>query len=270
METDEELETGYGAGAPSGDNLCNDYARGLADGFMGLAAARGERVVGDDPEVAMSDGGSPSLFGNVVVVRRPVADAAWPALAARIHDFYDGRPGGPGMVFSAWPTPDLSAHRFGRVGHPPLLFRPIGPIDDEPVVGLEVREVTDDATAVDWERTLVEAYPDPSLQPFLAGCFLPPGSLDAPGWRHWVGYLDGVAVATSSAYVGPHHVDVEMISARPEVRGRGVGRALTAVATVAAPDLPAMLISSDAGRPVYERLGYLPLLRFTLWAVHRS
>ena len=91
----------------------------------------------------------------------------------------------------------------------------------------------------------------------------------APGWHHWVGYLDGVAVATSSAYVGPHHIDVEMISARPEVRGRGVGRAMTAAATVVAPDRPAMLISSDDGRSVYVRLGYVPILRFTLWAGHR-
>ncbi len=31
-----------------------------------------------------------------------------------------------------------------------------------------------------------------------------------------------------------------------------------------------MLISSDPGRSVYERLGYLPLLRFSLWAGHRA
>ena len=30
-----------------------------------------------------------------------------------------------------------------------------------------------------------------------------------------------------------------------------------------------MLISSDDGRGVYEGLGYVPLLRFTLWAGHR-
>ncbi len=54
-----------------------------------------------------------------------------------------------------------------------------------------------------------------------------------------------------------------------DVRGRGIGRAMTAAATAAATDRPAMLISSDDGRPVYDRLGYLPLLRFTLWAGHR-
>ena len=37
METDEDLESGYGAGTPPGDNLCNDYAQGLASGFRDLA-----------------------------------------------------------------------------------------------------------------------------------------------------------------------------------------------------------------------------------------
>jgi hypothetical protein len=154
METDAELETGYGGAAPAGDNLCNDYAQGLADGFMALATARGDRVEIGGPDVAMNDGGSPSLFGNVVVVRRPVADGEWPALAARIHDFYAGHDGGPYLLFSAWPTPDLTAHDFGRVGHPPLMYRPVGPVLDEPIAGFELRPVTDAATADDYERTL--------------------------------------------------------------------------------------------------------------------
>jgi GNAT superfamily N-acetyltransferase len=269
METDEELETGYGAATAPGDNLCNDYAQGLADGFMALATGRGDRVEAAGPDVAMNDSGSPSLFGNVVVVRRPVADDAWPTLAERIHAFYAGHAGGPFIVFSAWPTPDLTTHGFGRIGHPPLMYRPVGPVLDEPVAGLELRPVTDAASAEEYERTLVEAYPDPALLPYARRRFLAGDSWSAPGWHHWVGYVGGAAVATASAYVGPHHIDVEMISARPEVRGRGVGRAVTAAATVVAPDRPAMLISSDDGRPVYERLGYVPILRFTLWAGHR-
>ena len=43
------------------------------------------------------------------------------------------------------------------MGHPPLMYRAAGPIADEPVAGLDVRPVVDDATAQDWERTLVEA-----------------------------------------------------------------------------------------------------------------
>jgi ribosomal protein S18 acetylase RimI-like enzyme len=268
VETDEALETGYGRGAPSGDNLCNDYAQGMATSFAALAEARGDRW--EDDEVAMlADSGTGSLFGNAVVLRRPVDPAEWPALADRLHAFYAGRPGGAFLVFSAWPTPDLRDLDFGRVGHPPLMLRAPGPVADEPVAGLEVGEVADAATAEAWERTLVHGYPEPGLQPYVPGCLLPERVLSAPGWRHWVGYLDGEAVATSSAYVGPHHVDVEFISTMPEARGRGVGRAVTVAATQASPELPAMLISSDLGNAVYRRLGYVPLLRFTLWAGHR-
>ena len=121
----------------------------------------------------------------------------------------------------------------------------------------------------DWELAFVRGYPEPALEPFRAGCFLPVEALAAPRWLHWVGYVDGSPMATASAYVGDHHVDVEFISTLPEARGRGIGRTMTATATHAAADRPAMLISSDDGRAVYERLGYLPLLRFTLWAGHR-
>jgi hypothetical protein len=39
---------------------------------------------------------------------------------------------------------------------------------------------------------------------------------------------------------------------------------------VADADAPSMLIASDLGRPTYERMGYLPMARFTLWAGSRA
>jgi hypothetical protein len=72
-------------------------------------------------------------------------------------------------------------------------------------------------------------------------------------------------VATSAAYVHDGMTDVEWVSSRPETRGRGVGAAVTWAATLVDPALPAMLIASDLGQPVYERMGYLRLTRFTLW-----
>jgi len=90
-----------------------------------------------------------------------------------------------------------------------------------------------------------------------------PGQAD--GWSLWVGRIDGRPVATAAAWVRGGLVGVEWISARPETRGRGVGAAVTWAATLADPTLPAMLIASDLGQPVYERMGYLRLTRFTLW-----
>jgi hypothetical protein len=72
-------------------------------------------------------------------------------------------------------------------------------------------------------------------------------------------------VACSAAHVGRGCVDVEFIAAREEARGRGAGAAMTWRATLADPTLPAVLIASDAGQPVYERMGYLRVQRMTMW-----
>jgi hypothetical protein len=45
---------------------------------------------------------------------------------------------------------------------------------------------------------------------------------------------------------------------------------MTWEATLAWPDLPATLIASDAGRPTYERMGYLSVVRVTLWTGARQ
>ncbi len=40
---------------------------------------------------------------------------------------------------------------------------------------------------------------------------------------------------------------------------------MTWAATLADPDRNAMLMASDAGAPVYLRMGYFTVLRMTLW-----
>ena len=115
----------------------------------------------------------------------------------------------------------------------------------------------------------MEGFPLEELQPFEAGCLLPSTALEAPGWRHWIACLDGDPVGCASVYERSTHVEVEFISTIDAVRGRGVGRALTATATAVAGDRPAMLIASDLGRRLYERLGYHSILRVTLWAGDR-
>ena len=268
METDEPLETGYGPAAPTGDNACNDFAQGLAEAYLALAKARGARGAEDDAAV-LTDARSPSFFANVAVLRRPLSDIDWRATAARMDSFYGERPGGDFLLFSAWPTPDLTSLGFGLVGHPPLMLRPPAPVPVHAVAGLEIRAVHEVTAAQDWERALVHAFPVTELQPFEPACLLPARALEVDGWHYWVGYLEGRPVATASAYLNAGHVHVEYVSTVESARGRGIGRAITAVATGLDPSLPAMLIASDPGRPVYERLGYRSILRFTLWVGHR-
>jgi predicted GNAT family acetyltransferase len=81
-----------------------------------------------------------------------------------------------------------------------------------------------------------------------------------------VASVDGRPVAGSMAINSRGLVAVEMVATLPEARGKGFGAAVTATAALSAPDLPSALIASDDGRSVYERLGFLPISRFTLWA----
>jgi GNAT superfamily N-acetyltransferase len=70
-------------------------------------------------------------------------------------------------------------------------------------------------------------------------------------------------VAGAVAAQGLVHLD--WVATLPGERGRGVGAALTAAAAGSCPRLPAVLLASDAGRPVYHRLGFFDILRSTIW-----
>jgi GNAT superfamily N-acetyltransferase len=264
----EELEDGTRATTPDGDNLVLDYARTEAAAFGALVETNGGRLLEDDAAgLHLRDLGIATAFGNPALLTRPVRDADTEAVLERILAFYRAESGGPFLVFSPWRTTDWTPHGFVRVGHPPLMFRPAGgsaPTAD----GLRIRRASDAATLDDFERTLIEAYPVPEVQPWRRGVILAHPVLDTP-WQLFVGYVDDAPVATAGAYVGADITVVEIVSTRPEFRGRGIGAAITAAATFAQPQQPAMLISSDAGRGVYGALGYLPLQRYTLWIGHR-
>ena len=130
--------------------------------------------------------------------------------------------------------------------------------------GVAVHEVHDAATLAVAERVLVEGYPMPELAPMRAGELLGPALLGG-GVQVWLGYVDGepAAMAVSLRHAGA--LLVEHVATLPAARGRGAGSAVTWAATLADPDLPATLLASDDGRPVYERMGYLALERWTAW-----
>ena len=80
-----------------------------------------------------------------------------------------------------------------------------------------------------------------------------------------VAYDGATALATASAHSAAGVTLVESVAAMPAARGRRVGGAVTVAATVAFPGQGAVLLASDDGQPVYERLGYHRLERWTVW-----
>ena len=267
MADGDALENGYGAKTVPGDNLFNDFIQGEAVSAIVLAEARGERTFRDPGRLAMTDAASPLPFSNLIVIESPPGADVEP-LVAEIRSFVGGHPGGPCLLKSLFPLPDLTPHGCTLMGHPPLMLRtPIAL--PAPPPDLQIVEVDDEQTSCDFEETLVFGYPAPMLEPFRAGCFLPPGALDAPRWHHFVGYADGRAVAAGSCYADDHVLRVENIAVMADTRGRGFGAAITAATIAVNLDAAATLVASDLGRSVYEQLGFRALHRATFWLVPR-
>jgi hypothetical protein len=263
----EHLPDGWDANLPAADNLVKEYVLGYADLMEAIAAALGWPAVRTDRFVAI-DAGTPFSWQNCVVPLRPFGSDEVGDVIGEAEAFFRAREGGPFLLWGGFPIPDLSERGWGLMGHPPLMLRPAG--GDLPPVpgGLEITPVRTVDELEEFTTTLVEAFPVPELAGLPLGGY-GPALLDVDGWNLWVGRIDGRAVATAAAWVRGGLVDVEWISARPETRGRGVGAAVTWAATMADPTRPAMLIASDLGQPVYERMGYLRLTRFTLWVGSR-
>lgn len=252
------LENGWTPATPETDSLLRGYVLGFATLLARIGAAIGGRVLEDDDVVAL-DIGADFFLANGAVLRHPVRDAELPAIVDRLLDFYAAGPGVSWMLLSAWPIPAIEG--MSLIGHPPFMLRAPGGEAPPTPPGLTIREATDAAGMADFARAL-EGYPAAADQ---AGVFADGRILDVAGLRIWVGYLDERPVACAGAHVTDACVDVEYVATHADVRGRGFGAALSWQATLADPTKPAVLIASDPGQPVYERLGYLRLMRLTMW-----
>jgi GNAT superfamily N-acetyltransferase len=263
MTETSELRNGYGPSNPRGDNLLNDFVQESAESYAAFGVARGDRVERLDGVVTLIDAGSPLPFSNRAVLERPIDDIR--TVLDHVRPFYDAGPATPFLLDSAWPTPDLGPIGFAPMGHPPLMVRPSGEPFPPAPSELRIERVVDGRRAFDYEHALINGYPAPQLQPMNGVTLVTPRALDAPGWHHFVGYVDDQPVASGSGYVGDRLVRVDNIATLESARGHGYGLALTAAAAAVDTSKPATLIASDLGRGVYERLGFVAVLRVTYW-----
>jgi hypothetical protein len=199
---------------------------------------------------------------------QPLSAETAPATLAEIAEFFafaDPSDRGEVLLVSAWPTGDLRPAGWNLMGHPALHLLPAAAVPRSAPPDLDVKDVRDIAAIHAWERVAIEGYP---LEALIGA---PPGSITSESWleeprlRLCVGWVGNRPVSASSAWTEYGINNVTLVATVPDTRGRGYGEALTWHAARADPSLPSMLISSDAGRPIYERMGFLPLQRMTLW-----
>jgi hypothetical protein len=254
---DEALTTGWEAEVPAEDSLLRAYVLATSKRSEQLARAGDGRFAVTDT-ATFADAGSPVLFDNAVVFTRPLQAEEARATIQEALAFFRGET--PFVVFSAWPIPGAGDLGIALMGHPPFMFRPVGPPPEGHDAGLDIREVTDAEGLTTFFRTIVEAYPMPAGASVLADPRVLDGQI-----RLWVGYEGDRPVGTAGVIVAHGLNDVEWLSVYERDRGKGYGAALTWAATLADPALPGVLIASDPGQPVYEKMGYLRLTRMSMW-----
>jgi hypothetical protein len=91
------------------------------------------------------------------------------------------------------------------------------------------------------------------------------GVLRVAGFTGYLGLLDGQPAATSACFVSHGVAGVYNVATVPSCRGRGAGAALTwaaASAGVCEGVTVSILQASEAGEPVYRRMGYATPARY--------
>jgi hypothetical protein len=214
-----------------------------------------------DEDLVMSDLGLPVALppNNATLLTPPGETRTVETLAARVHEFFEGAPGGGYQLWSIWPDLELSELGFSPNSQP-CMIRPAGGTRPSGPPELAIHEVNDDeGMSQVWsvvDRVFCQGTtPEPRWDARMIG----------HDYRAWVGMVGDNPVSTATAYLSDGFVGVYAVATVEEARGRGYGEAVTWSATLCEPELPATLQSTSMGRPVYVRMGYQTFTTFTVW-----
>jgi hypothetical protein len=250
------LETGWLPDTPVADTVLRRFLHNQIEFNEHVAVARSGQVQ-RTAEVSLVQTGPVTAFLNQAVLRRPLAGAGDPALD-EIESFYRHEC----VLLSLWPTPDLAGRGWHLVGHPAFVLRAPGP-SAPPSGDAQVRTVTTAVELQAFEQVVLDGYPvGPAAD---GGPTFAPSLLDSPV-RLRLAYLDGRPVASGASHIAHGVVNLGLAATIPAARRRGAWADVVASRVADDPALPAVAFTSDDSRPGFERMGFLPITRFTLWA----
>jgi hypothetical protein len=262
----ETLTTGWEPDVPVGDTLLRRYLFHSSELYATFARAAAANVL-ETPAMAASDRRRPSGYWNQATLLQPPTD--WGETIEAVESFFAGGTG-EAMLWSAWPTPDFHDRGWKLSGHPPLLVRPpavaLVPLDGTTT---DVREVTTEAGLAAWEAVAIHGYPLPELAGTATGTMAPPALLEDSRLRLWTAEIDGRPVSAAAAFVAHGIGSLAFGATLASARRRGLWRQLALARIRAVPDLPMAGVFSDFSRPGAEALGFLPVVRLTLWVLER-
>jgi hypothetical protein len=266
MTDDAFLETGYESTTPAGDTYLRRFLLNWCE-CNELAATAVGAAISRTNAYRACDAGKPAGYANTVTLLRPLFGDGAEVMAEieRFHTAQDGPLHRTTYLMSPWPTPDLRRYGWRLGGHPPIHILPPGKQRPPQPSGLRIETVTTPEQLALLERVAIDGYPFEDMARAPAGALMGTGLLESDTMRLWLGFVGNKPVAGAIANVAQGINHVMLVVTLPRARRRGFGEAVTWEAALADPALPAMLVSSDDGRPVYDRMGFLPVLRFAFW-----
>lgn len=207
----------------------------------------------------------PHPWFSGILCTRPPDDQAGQAIQEALDYFSSHKVG----TFTWWLDPDLdsaawSQHLIPRgfqyTNSPPAMAVDLAalPVSIPHPASLSICQVNDLETLLAWTRTFIPGYelPENFIDPFY-DLFADVG-VDLP-IRHYLGYMDGKPVATSTLFLGAGTAGIYDVGTLPEARRQGIGAALTLYPLQQARAMgykSGILQSSEMGFGVYQRLGF--------------
>ena len=206
-------------------------------------------------------------FNGVIATRPPDSEAS--RMVQETVDYFQAN---DVAGFTWWPAPELEtavwrqqlqAHGFSFDSNTPGMAMDLTRLPDSAPTPGAIRRVEELQTLTEWSRIFVRGFamPEAMAPSFLAffaglGTSLP--------LRHYLGYVDGRPVATSTLYLAAGVAGIYNIATVPAARGQGVGSAMTLLPLHEAREMgyrAGILQSSEMGYPVYKRLGFAEVCR---------
>lgn len=148
----------------------------------------------------------------------------------------------------------------------PVMFREPGEHLGTPSGPAEVRAASSEADLITAERIVVDGYPLPSRQPFTPGSVLPAEILSNKDFQVWISSVDGEPACTCITHDDGVHSGIYWTATLPELRFKGAATSLFDVVVGGFSDRVQVLVTTDAGRPLYEKFGFEDLQKGSLLA----
>lgn len=263
---------------PFSNSLLDDLARAVEENGAEFLLALGRAGGGEEraePQIAWVIGDSPIDYNNAVVRADLTPEQADQVIAESIERLQAHAAPGTWHVGPSMRPADLGArliaHGFVYAGDDIGMAIDLSalPAELDLPPGLVIDRVRDERELAIWTRTLAAGFGEGEREAaWTSEMYRRIGLGDQQPWRHYLGRLQGVPVATASLFMGAGVAGIYFVFTVEEARHQGIGAAITLAALRAAYALGyhiGVLGASEMGYRVYLRLGFRECCRIGLY-----